>query len=101
MRNLLLTFFVVITNLCSAQTFSYSFKGIADEERKQKIETVLTSHPEFSAVKFRLKEQSGELIFIFQAQPARKEDTQVSPAIIVKNVLVENGLEPVELVQLP
>jgi len=101
MRNLLLAFFIVIANLCSAQTFSYRFKGSLNEEQKQKIETALTTQPEFSNVKFRMKEQSGELIFIFKAQQARKEDASTSPAIITKGILIENGLEPIELVQLP
>lgn len=101
MRNLLLAFFVVIANLSSAQTFSYRFKGTVNDEQKQRIETQLSAFPEFSGIKFRLKEQSGELIFIFKAQPARKEDVSTSPAIIAKSILIENGLEPIELVQLP
>lgn len=101
MRNLLLILFIVTANLCSAQSFSYRFKGTFDEGLLQKISADLLANPEFSDVKFKLKESSGELLFRFTAKPTKSEESPISPAIIAKQIIIKNGLEPIELVQLP
>ena len=72
-----------------------------DQERIQKIESDILANPEFSNVKFKVKEQSGEILFQFKAQPVIKEESQTSPAVILKKIIIINGLEPIELVQLP
>ena len=101
MRCLLLIFFVVTAHICSAQSFSYRFRGTIDQERIQKIESDIVAHPEFSNVKFKVKEQSGEILFQFTAVPTKSEESQTSPAIVLKGIIINNGLEPIELVQLP
>lgn len=64
------------------------------------IENELTSNLGFQGVKFKIKEQSGELLFQFSKPASEKERNDFSPLSYVKTILLEKGLEPLEVVEL-
>ena len=100
MRNLLLTLFVIASNYGFSQSFSYRFKGSATTELSSKIENELLHQPGFTTVKFKIKEQSGELLFVYSQPSTVKGEATTSPISVVKDILINNGLEPFDVVEI-
>lgn len=101
MRILLLLFFATLTTFCFSQQYAYRFNGTTDQEILAKMENDLLSHPEFDQIKFKQKAESGELLFTLKPNTSKTEAATESPAMIVKRVLVSNGLEPLDFTELP
>jgi hypothetical protein len=69
-------------------------------EVSAQIETELTTNLGFQNIKFKIKEQSGELLFQFIQPVSDKERNDFSPLSYVKAILLDKGLEPIEVVEI-
>lgn len=69
-------------------------------ELSAQIEHTLSSNVGFQGVKFKIKEQSGELLFQYVTPASNKERTDFSPLSYVKTLLLDSGLEPMNVVEL-
>ena len=69
-------------------------------ELSAQIEHNLASNEGFQGIKFKIKEQSGELLFQYMTPASNKERTDFSPLSYVKTVLLNSGLEPMDVVEL-
>ena len=100
MRKLLLVTLLLLTSYSFAQNYSYRFKGKLDENLMAQLENELTSNPSIKNVKFKVKENSGELLFQYVKDKSSKEGQNDDSIIHIKSILLSKGLEPIELVEL-
>lgn len=100
MRKLLLVTLLLLSAYSFAQNYSYRFKGKLDESLMTQLENELTSNPGIKNVKFRMKENSGELFFQYVKDNSSKEGQNDDSIIRIKSILLSKGLEPIELVEL-
>ena len=64
------------------------------------LENELLTNPRIKNVKFRVKENSGELLFHYTKDISSKEGQNDTSIIDIKSILLSKGLEPLELVEL-
>lgn len=100
MRKLLLVTLLLLSTYSFAQNYSYRFKGKLDESLMLQLENELLANPGIKNVKFRIKENSGELLFQYFSDTSSKEGQNDTSIIKIKSILLSKGLEPIELVQL-
>lgn len=103
MRLLVLLFFVLCFGTLKAQSYSYGFQGPANANQISELEKKCSVLPDVNSCKVRYKdpEEKGELIIELKYTGENRAETRdgFNPAE-VKRLLLEMGLNPLELRQI-
>jgi len=93
--------FCVITQSLFAQSYSYSFEGIADPSILNQIEKNVLMLPDVSSCKLKIKDgtDKAELFIFLKKKDASEVGISFSP-IDVKNIIIELGLSPLNFIKL-
>lgn len=84
------------------QTYAYSFKGDVDADKATTIENRIMEMPDVVSCKVKVKADSGkgELIIVIDKGDKRGEADEQFKAKDVKGLLIGQGLEPIQFIQL-
>lgn len=90
--------FCVLTSLLFSQNFAYSFQGnLSIENQNQIIKQVLeVSGISSCELKYKTDSQKGELLFYAKENEIRSESPEEFSPILIKNILIQNQLSPLE-----
>lgn len=99
MKRLLLFFlFSILGSSFHAQTYAYSFEGNLTQEKQIELTEKISHLVAVTGVKLKIKaeQNSGEFIIIVDPLPNRGENDHPFSPISVKELFIQNGLQPLQ-----
>jgi hypothetical protein len=100
MKKLLVLFLLFLSFHSWGQKYAYQFKGTLNFDQQKELTTLLEELHYFEQVKLRLKDDSGELLFIIPTVSQRSEEDAPYGLPDVKKYLIQFGLAPQNVVEL-
>lgn len=102
MKRLLLIFFLSFSIWCWNQSYSYRFSGTIDPLKWERISETMKKDFGVGEAKLFQKENAGEIRFKMLPNVTTKptEDQHFSIASAMKQLLIDNGMEPLSFVEI-
>lgn len=102
MKRLLLIFFLSFSIWCWNQSYSYRFSGTIDPLKWERISETMKKDFGVGEAKLFQKENAGEIRFKMLPTVTTKptEDQHFSIASAMKQLLIDNGMEPLSFVEI-
>jgi hypothetical protein len=102
MRSIFTLLLTVLSLSVYGQDYSYSFKGELDPVKREQLESSIDTLEGVDWAKIRYKEEAekGEILFKIEVTKTEKESQTGFSPIVIKKLIIDNGLEPMDLIEL-